>query len=126
MSKARISARAGRVIVWILAVLAAGFLFNAQQNQQDQADKDRTAIRILIEHNKQVSEQSKKDNTIITAALCTYIDDLVRRQGRAAKLLKEHPDGLPGITTAQALKTSIDAQQHAIDALNSINCTAKK
>jgi hypothetical protein len=119
MKSTHISARAGRVIAWVVAVLVAGYLFNEQQKQQDASVKDRAALRALV-------VQTKQDNTVITNALCTYIEDLTRRKEGTEQLLKEHPEGLPGLATVQALKSGIDAQEHAIDALNSIRCSKKK
>jgi hypothetical protein len=122
--KRRISPRVGRTLVWVVAVLVAGFLFNAQQNQQDRADQDRVEIERAVDRTAELARDTEAANKVVTDALCTYRQDLVTRRDGAKRLLKQHPHGLPGLATAQDLKASILAQKHAIDALSTLTCPA--
>ena len=58
-------------------------------------------------------------------ALCTFVADLQRRVDTARQFLREHPNGIPGISRAQ-LQLSIDNQQRTIKALDALECSLKE
>lgn len=62
-----------------------------------------------------------RQNSQANAALCTFRGDLQQRAIGAQDFLREHPDGIPGIS-AKALRTSIDNQRRTVDALASLDC----
>lgn len=54
-------------------------------------------------------------------ALCTFRGDLENRVAQSRKYLAETPNAIPGITPAQ-IRSSLDSQQHTIDALSTLDC----
>lgn len=54
-------------------------------------------------------------------ALCILRDDLEARVASSEQFLVDHPDGIPGITTA-AIQANIDSQTRTIVALQLLQC----
>lgn len=61
------------------------------------------------------------DNRSTTDALCTLRTDLVKRVASSQNFLKEHPDGIPGISP-KVIIDGIDNQQRSIEALSGLHC----
>lgn len=68
-------------------------------------------VSALNYHNQSVTED----------ALCALRADLERRVEGSEKFLKEHPNGIKGISRATIL-TGIKNQEATIKALNSLSC----
>lgn len=65
--------------------------------------------------------ETRQDVAEINGALCTLKGDLVVRVQAAEQFLKDHPDGLHGIS-AESIQQSIDNQQRTINSLSQLNC----
>lgn len=65
--------------------------------------------------------ETRQDVAEINGALCTFKGDLVVRVQSAEQFLKDHPDGLEGIS-AESIQQSIDNQQRTINSLSQLNC----
>lgn len=61
------------------------------------------------------------DGKNTTNALCTFRQDLVVRVLGSTDFLKEHPEGIPGISPKIILE-GISNQQRTITALKDLNC----
>jgi len=55
------------------------------------------------------------------AALCAFKVDLEKRHANGLEFLREHPNGIPGITAAE-LQRAINTQKATLDALGILNC----
>lgn len=54
-------------------------------------------------------------------ALCTFRLDLINRVSSGREFLREHPNGIPGISAAQ-ITLSLKNQQLTIDSLDNLHC----
>lgn len=54
-------------------------------------------------------------------ALCTFRDDLQKRYDEGVKFLKDHPNGIPGIS-AEEIQNSLKNEKTTLDSLSSLNC----
>jgi hypothetical protein len=54
-------------------------------------------------------------------ALCSFVADLQGRVASAEDFLREHPNGIPGLSV-EAIRTSIENQKQTIEALSNLKC----
>jgi hypothetical protein len=54
-------------------------------------------------------------------ALCAFRSDVQARVAASEQFLREHPNGIPGISPA-TIRTNLRAQRQTVDALSVLNC----
>ena len=59
--------------------------------------------------------------TTTHTALCSLRSDLQRRVDASKAFLKEHPEGIPGISSAE-IQRSTDSQEQTVKALDILKC----
>lgn len=72
---------------------------------------------IVIDQRNDIKEVATRTNM----ALCTFRDDLQQRIDSSKKFLRDHPNGIQGITP-EDIQRSIEGQQRTIDSLSILNC----
>lgn len=87
------------VLYFVLAVVSA-FLYFSLANQQDA-----------------LAESTLSTNQ----ALCTLRGDLVQRIESTKSFLRDHPEGIAGISP-QIIRQGLQNQQRTVDALESLDC----
>lgn len=76
-------------------------------------------VGFLDSHSKSAALNRATERT--THALCTLRGDLARRVQQSEDFLREHPNGLPGISPA-VIRNSQKSQEQTVKALGSLRC----
>lgn len=78
---------------------------------------DRESIRALAEQASALAQDGKNAKI----ALCALKSDLQRRYDDGVNFLAKHPNGIPGVSSAD-IERSLANQQSTLDALSLLTC----